>query len=744
MHNVYTIFKQDVRNISTNWVASTLIVGLIFLPSLYAWLNIYASSDPYARTDKLPVAIVNEDKAVDLQGKHINTGAQIVSTLKDNPSMEWHFVSRQEAMKGVEYGDYFAVLVLPSNLSEKLATVVSGEPEKAEIEYYVNEKLNSIAPKITEKGATVIVEKVSSQFISTVNGVIFDLLNTLGLELEKKLPDIRKFENYVFDAEKSLPEIYDLLKRGLKDATDAQAVIQQAEGKLPQAKQITEEGLAQINHTVGYLTTAEEKLDEISPKMKADLQKVSEISNEANNFLKQLQGMQLDFTELDRAKKALDSQMTESINKVDGIKQDLVQLQSFVQQLPGDQSEVNPSTNTDKEQRNNFVPTLALPSLNLDAAITKTDHLKNLLQEAQTNARTVNDVVQGKAVELQQAIDDLQNIAANTSVEIDQFMKEYVTTIEPTVKKEIVNAKGTIGKAKNLLVEIQSTLPKVGEILGTSNHDLTEAKKTIEKAIVEYPYVSEKVNQLAAKIRNIQGEADINEIIQLLENDPNAEKSFFEEPIQLKEHSLFPIENYGTGMTPFYTVLSLWVGCLLLISLLSTDVHAEEYSSRQVYFGRLLTFGVIGLLQSIIVIGGDLLILDVHIREPVWFIIFGLLISVVFMSIVYTLVSVFGNVGKAMAIVMLVLQIAGSGGTYPVMLLPDFFGAISPFLPFTYAIDIMRESTGGIVWERVAKDLAFLIFFASIFIAFGALLKERLNKITHQLLKKSKELDIFH
>ncbi|MEK4426078.1 YhgE/Pip domain-containing protein [Solibacillus sp. FSL K6-1523] len=747
MHKVFTIFKRDVRNISTNWVAAILIGGLILLPSLYAWLNIYASSDPYSKTDKIPVAIVNEDKAVDLQGKHIDTGAQIVSTLKENPSMEWHFVSRQEAMEGVEYGDYFAVMVLPSNLSEQLATVVSGEPEKAEIEYYVNEKLNSIAPKITEKGATVIVDKVNSQFVSTVNGVIFDLLNTLGLELEKNLPDIKKFENYVFDAEKSLPEINDLLKRGLKDATDAQAILQLAEGKLPQAKQITEEGLGQINNTVGYLTTAEEKLNELSPKIKADLKKVSEISNEANDFLKQLQGMQIDFTELDKAKKALDYQMTESINKVDGIKQDLIQLQGLVQQLPknGDISDENLSNDAAKDHGNKIGPT---PSLKLDGklddAITKTDNLKNLLQEAQTNARAVNDIVNGESGKFHQAIDDIQNIAANTSVEIDQFMKEYVDTIEPTVKKEIANAKGTIGEAKKLLVEIQTTLPKVGTILATSNHDLTKAKTTIEKAIAEYPYVSEKVNHLAAKIRNSQGEMDINEIIQLLQNDPNAEKSFFEEPIQLKENSLFPIANYGTGMTPFYTVLSLWVGCLLLISLLSTNLHNEEYSARQVYFGRLLTFSVIGLLQTLIVVCGDLLLLNVHIREPFWFIIFGLLISVVFMSIVYTLVSVFGDVGKAMAIVMLVLQIAGSGGTYPVMLLPDFFGTISPFLPFTYAIDIMRESTGGIVWERAAKDLIFLAFYAIIFIAFGALLKERINKQTHQLLKKSKEVDIFH
>ncbi|WOV85775.1 YhgE/Pip domain-containing protein [Sporosarcina jeotgali] len=746
MRNIFSIFKRDVRNISTNWVAAVLIGGLIFLPSLYAWLNIYASSDPYGRTDKLPVAVVNEDKGADVQDKHIDTGAEIVSTLKKNPSMEWHFVSKKEAMDGVEYGDYYAVMVLPENLSEQLASVVSGNPKKAEIDYFVNEKLNSIAPKITEKGATVIVEKVSSQFVSTVNGVIFDLLNSLGLELQADLPDVQRFENYIFEAEKSLPEIYNLLNRGLGDATDAQSIIQEAQGKLPEAKQVTDNGLGQINRTVGYLNEAEQKLDEMSPKIKADLKKVTDISNQANDFLKQLQGIQLDFTELDNAKKTLDDRMTASIERVDGVKQDLIRLQELVQQLP--KPNEKPSLGTDEEPDSELQPTPSLPSSNLSGklneAITKTDNLKKLLQEAQTNARSVNTVVTGKAEELDQAVDDLQKIAGNTSVELDAFMKEYVNTIEPTVKKEISTAKGTLGQAKGLLTEIQSTLPKVQTILGNSDKDLAEGKETIQKAVAEYPYVSEKVNQLADKIRSIQGETNINEIIQLLQNDPNAEKSFFEEPIQLKENRLYSIENYGTGMTPFYTVLSLWVGCLLLISLLSTDVHGEEFTTRQVYFGRLLTFGLIGLLQMLIVVSGDLLLLDVHIREPIWFVVFGVIISVVFMSIVYTLVSVFGDVGKAMAIVMLVLQIAGSGGTYPVVLLPDFFGIINPFLPFTYAIDVMREAVGGIVWERVAKDLSFLACCSIAFILFGAFLKERINKGTNKLLKKSKEAGIFH
>src|SRR5699024_5123694 len=148
--------------------------------------------------------------------------------------------------------------------------------------------------------------------------------------------------------------------------------------------------------------------------------------------------------------------------------------------------------------------------------------------------------------------------------------------------------------------------------------------------------------------------------------------------------------------------------------------------------------------QTIIVTSGDILLIGVKMANPIWFIVFGVFCSFIFMLIIYTLVSIFGDVGKAMAIVMLVLQIAGSGGTYPVVLLPKFFQTISPFLPFTYAVDIMREPVGGIVWSNVIHDLIVLSIFGLIAIIFGSLLKEPINKQTNKLMKKSQESGVFH
>src|SRR5699024_10270286 len=142
------IFLTDMKNIGINWVAAILIGGLILLPSLYAWFNIAASWDPYGQTDQIPVGVVNEDTGATVRGKEIDVGEDLVETLKDSDAMDWQFVDRKTAMDNVEYGDYFAAIIIPEDFSENLSTVIDTDPKKASVEYYVNEKINAIAPKI--------------------------------------------------------------------------------------------------------------------------------------------------------------------------------------------------------------------------------------------------------------------------------------------------------------------------------------------------------------------------------------------------------------------------------------------------------------------------------------------------------------------------------------------------------------------------------------------------------------------
>ena len=730
MKNAWKIFTSDVKSVSKNWMAAILIGGLIFLPSLYAWLNIIASWDPYSHTNRLPIAIVNEDAGASVRGDQIDAGKQLVETLKSNRDMGWIFTSREQAMSKVEYGDYFAVIIIPKDFSEKLASVITDVPKKAEMDYFVNEKINSIAPRITEKGASSIVEQMSGEFVSTVNGVIFDIFNKTGIEIENDLPDIKRFEKYVFDLEKNLPEINKLLNESLSDTKSAQKILQKAQNLMPDVQRLTADGLSQLNSTLDFLTKAEKRLNEMAPKINEDLKTVQKITAESNEFLKNIQSFELDLTELDSVKKQLGQLMNQAIDTLGEIEADLTLLKDLNESQTSTPVETAKSLEDQKQ---------------LDDAFQKIAILKSTLLEIQNNVEKVNSLADMKQRQFEQTIDDLQKITDSASIRLDTFIQEYKQTIEPGVLAEIGNAKNTILEAKGILNGIHSTIPEAIRIISNTNTHVNDGKKTIENVLGEFPYVNDKVTQLAERIRKVEGEIEINDIIQLLRNDPQAERSFFEEPIVLNENKLFPIKNYGTGMTPFYTVLAIWVGYLLLISLLAVDITREEdYKPRDIYLGRFLTFWAIGFLQTLIVTVGDMILIGVKVHEPFWFILFGLFISFIFVSIVYTLVSVFGNVGKALAIVFLVLQIAGSGGTYPVALLPDFFQFINPALPFTYAVDLMREAVGGIVWRRVGIDLLFLSTVSLAFLLFGIFLKEKINKRTNQLLVKSQETDLFH
>ncbi|HLS60532.1 MAG TPA: YhgE/Pip domain-containing protein [Virgibacillus sp.] len=762
MRKTWDIYKNDMKNIGTNWVALILIGGLIILPSLYAWLNIEASWDPYSQTDQIPIGIVNEDTGASVRDENIHVGDEIVNHLKDNDSMDWQITDYDDAMEKIEYGDFFAVIVIPEDFSSNLSTVIKAEPEKAQVEYYVNEKINAISPKITDKGASVLVEEVSSSFISNVNGIIFEVFNDIGLEIEQELPDIKQFEEYIFTLEDELPEINELLNDTIDDAADADDIITKAQDLIPEAEDMTEEGLETIDETTEFLNEAEDRLTEMAPKIEEDLVRVQQIASDVNAFIETIQDVDIDFSRGEEIQTEMNENIGKGIEKIESIETVLVQLREQIEdpdenlaeriaenlsEQLGEEVDEELTEQLNKELTEQLNQELAndINTETIDEALDKLGNLKEDLGNVQDRADEITEFVAEKEGDVDDMLTDLASLTEDTSTKIDGFVQEYKETIEPKVFEEVDNAKSTLASAREILVEIQDTIPEVEDILSRTSENIGKGETSLEAVRDEFPFVNTKVNEVADRIRDIQDEADINEIIELLKNDPEKERSFFEEPVKLQENKIFPVENYGTGMTPFYSVLAIWVGCILLISLLAVDVsNSEQYTDRQIYFGRYFTFITIGILQSLIITIGDLTIIGVDVSAPFLFVLFGLFISIVFMSIVYTVVSVFGDVGKAIAIVLLVLQISGSGGTYPVVLLPEFFQMINPFLPFTYAVDLMREAVGGIVWELVIKDLIFLTVSGAIFVLFGAIFKKRVNKHTNKLLKKSKESGLFH
>ncbi|MEH7353795.1 YhgE/Pip domain-containing protein [Neobacillus drentensis] len=762
MKNIWRIYSTDIKKITTNWVVSIIVLGLIILPSLYAWLNIKASWDPYKNTERISIAIVNQDSGGMIQGQKINAGEDLVKTLKKNHSFGWHFVDYDKAMEKVKYGDYFAAIVIPKDFSQKLSTVVSKEPTKAHVKYYVNEKINAIAPKMTEKGASVLVEQISSKFTSSVNGVIFDLFNKLGIEMEKNLPDLERFQNYVFTLEEKLPDIKNTLDGTERDVVEAKSIIVTSQGIIPNAKDAITNGLKTIDDTTAFVNEAGNKFNDISPKVKSQLSTIQQEAHKLNSFVNGIQKPILDPTQINDFTTNLNAKINQTITLIDSIQKALqtakeqvntngLNQQQFEQTMKNLQSLLttnNGDQNTEELKKeldnlNQLLSKQLTPQGQIEAidkAIKQLDVVKQTLQEIQKDATNFNHLVENMPT-LQETKDFSNEVAR----QVDGFVNDYNNQVEPFVLKQMSAASTTLTQARGVLVSIQTTIPKVESLLIDVNKRLDDGKKILDYSLAQYPYVHEKVGQLADKIRKLEKEANIHDIINTLKNDPQAEKGFFAEPVVLDANKIFPIANYGTGMTPFYTVLAIWVGGLLLISLLSTDAHFDgNYTGRQLYFGRLLTFLTIGMLQSLVVTIGDILLLGVDVHSPFYFVLFGCISSFVFILIVYSLVAVFGDVGKALSIVLLVLQISSSGGTYPVVLLPEFFQKVNPFLPFTYAVDMMREALGGIVWKRVAIDLSYLTMFGAIAFVFGSYLKGPTSKLIRKFKEKSMESGLFH
>jgi len=760
--DVFKIYKSDILNIVSNWVVAVIVGGLIFLPSLYAWLNIYASMDPYAHTANMKIAVVNEDSGTTIKGENLNIGKELMDNLKENNSFSWHFIPREEALDSLKNGDYFAVLIVPNDFSQKLSSIVTELPTKAHIDYYVNEKINPIAPKITSKGAGVITQQVSSEFISTVNGTLFSMFNKIGIEIEHDIPDFEKFEQYVYTIEQHLPDIESFLAQTAKGGQDAEKLIDTTLNEIPEIEKLTNNGLTTIQSGLKLMNEADTLFNQLSPIVKEDLASAQKIAQQFTQLLEKLQNAASNTTTLAQAKDALLKQLTSLQAKVNSSIETLEALQQLTQadattrqQLANSLQNVITSLQENGSNDDNnkaiiqkLVAIQEKLQANASVADSATNALSTLQQLNALLADSTSKIQQLPTIDEQTILNDIaevQKIAQDAATNLQQFLSYYTDTLEPQIHSTLSAAKDTLTNASTMLTKVQSTIPQAQQRLANAKNTLITANKAISTLQSDFPTLSKKIIDLATKLRTFENEADLSEIVQLLKNDVEAERNFFEEPVKLEEHRMFPIANYGTAMTPFYTVLSIWVGCLLLISLLAVNIHdSQHYSIRAIYFGRLLTFATISLIQTLIITIGDVLLLDVSIRAPFYFILFGLIISFVFITVVYTLVSVFGNVGKALAIVMLVLQIAGSGGTYPVELLPKFFQVINPFLPFTYAIGMMREAVGGIIWSKIWLDLTFLISFWLIFILFGFFFKKLLGEKMELLMNKTRGLDIFH
>lgn len=715
MQTIYQIYKRDLSKIKANKVLWILMLGLILVPALYSWISIDANWDPYGNTKNLKVAIVNNDEGTEFKNTKINIGNEVISKLKDNENIGWTFVSQKEAEAGVKYGKYYASIMIPEDFTEDLLSIVTqSAPTKATLVYSVNEKINAIAPKITKSGLTSLQNEIISSFTQEAANTILTYMNAYGYQLEQVKSDLDQFFNTTGNSQSILPLVGQEIQSAYELANDTHAYVENLQKSMPLLSNA-------LDHYTNIATATNYSMAVVNQSMK--------------NLPDQI-----------------NANLTSSKNRLDAVSATLNKLQNSVQS--GSQTNIQSLQSVSDKLNlirvslvNNITILEALNKiLNSTALSNFIDNQQYISNQISSEISTINNLTaalkSGQVVSanaIQDSLQNLKDVSNRITIESDNFKQNIV----PLISAVMNNALGASDNTLLLLKNAKSNLPLINNLLKDAEISTHLGATQLKNVYDGYLNIQNRLDDGLRNIKALNEDAQFNRIINLILTNPKAISDFLSNPIELKQNRIYPIPNYGSAMTPFYTTLAIWVSAITALSLLSVNVEPFENclgcTIRRQFMGRYLTFATLSVLQAFVVATGNLVLLGAYAKNPVIFLLFSLYVGLVFHMIVYTLVSVLGNVGKAASLIIMVLQVSASGGTFPIQLTPRLFQNISPLLPFTYAIGGMREAQGGIIWSILWKNIGILSIYFFLFIMIGFFFKEKINRLSERFISKAKE-----
>ncbi|KAA9135153.1 YhgE/Pip domain-containing protein [Microbacterium caowuchunii] len=599
MRNVWRVFTRDLKRLGRVPLAWVIIGGALITPSLYAWFNISAFWDPFDNTKNLSIAVVNLDQgaSTSLTGE-VNVGDQLVAQLKDNDDLGWHFVSKDEAMRAVESGSSYAAFVVPETFTADLLSLTSGDFTQPKLQYYVNEKLNGVAPEITDTGATTIQTQMTDAFTEQVASAVATAIKSGSTVAEQD----------VLDAEAKI----------IADLQDAAQIIAQTRGHLGELQtgiQSTREGL---------------------------------------------QANVLTLANIDGALGGIHGTLDEARTLADKAQSDLLRL----------------------------------------AGQATTGHVIGSAEVAQGAASAIAAI--GR-----------------------------VTAATDSLSAAVDAQRTLLGQASGLLTGLDAQLAQTSAALASLDADLAAVEGDMGVAVTD--------------LRAVGGAAAWQELQTLTSLNPEQIAQFMSTPVVVNQHTIFPTNTYGSQMAALFINLSLWIGAFVLVVILKLEVDREEIpdlTERQSYLGRWTLFAGIAIMQAITLSTGNLIIGVQHVN-PFVFVITPILIGLSYLSIIYALSVTFGYIGKGLVVILVIMQIPGASGIYPIELMPEFFQKLYPFFPFTYGIDAMREVISGFAGLAYWRYMGTLALFVVGAFFLGLVLRRSVSNLTRLFTQQVGATELF-
>lgn len=732
MRNIIAIFKRDLSRIRGSVVALIVAVGLVIVPTLYAWFNIAGSWDPYGNTGNLKVAVANSDDGYmsDLIPVRVNIGDTVVSALRENDQLDWRFVSESDAVEGVRSGEYYAAVVIPENFSSRMMTVFSSDAEHAEIVYYENQKANAIAPRVTDKAASTVRQQIDETFAKTISDVglattssllefmdgdqIAAYAGNLSGTLAGAITTLR-------DASGSVDEFAGLLQSstGLLDSTsdllasagtaskDAEALVGDAKTGLSGMHDALDAAVAAINQSLkdsaGDYDAAAKAIDEAFGAADAHVS---------------LTVTQLRDASADVAKRASD--MRDVQDNILAVERDVE------------------GSNLPEKLKAELVQKIDIVANTVGNVANQQELLAKHLSDAAASLETGAADARAKAQAVKDGIAEAKGSIGGVKDSYNATLKQQISDLSDAVAD-------VARRGSDMADDLGATVTDLSHAASALSDDLAGAHEVLAGASADLVSAADDLQRLKEGLDTAVTSGDLDRVRELIGSDPAALADALAAPVALDRQAVYHIKNYGSAMAPFYTTLSIWVAGIVLAAMLKANVDEADVKAlgnqrpHELYLGRYAFFALLAFAQATLVCAGDLLFFGIQCEHPFQFMLVGWLAGFVFSNMIYTLTVSFGDIGKAIAVVLLVMQVAGSGGTFPIEMTADFFQAVYPFLPFTHAINAMHAAMAGAYGMEFWIELGTLSLYLIPSLALGLVFRRPVIRANRWIIEKLEE-----
>ena len=697
MSNVWHLFRGDMRRLFSNAMNIIITVGLVVMPSIFAWYNIIACWNVFDNTGNLTVAVANVDDGYesDLVPLRVNIGEQVVSALRANDEIDWTFTTEEDAVDGAKSGRYYAAVVIPHDFSRVMLTFYSEDVHHAKIVYYANEKKSAIAPKITDRGADTVSYQVNEVFAETLSEVALSIAESLSRYADEadasgRIADLSAHVRTMGDQVDRMASVLTLYS---SLAGSAQSLVGES-AQLVQAAQREADGLGSTASqgaasAASLVDALRQAADGLSQALADGGQGFAAVSASVDAlFDAAATGSQDSVAALRGQADALEGQ-------VSACRDIVAHLEALREQVPPE-----------------YAQALESAIARMNATIGLLENMRDTMGSAADKLEAGSADVQAERAEIKRLADEAQQSAATMRDEFDANLK-------PGLQKLADEASSLVASVGSGLEGLRAAGSGLSDSAGSAAAVLGGAAEKIDATVGELHSASATLRDLADGIDQalVAGDADL--LREVLGSDTQVLSKALAAPVGIDRVAVFPVDNFGSAMAPLYTTLALFIGSLLILVVVKPTVPGRvraqlvDPQPRQLFFGRFGVMAFLSLAQTTVMGLGNLLFLQVQVTHPLLFMLCFWLAGFVFTFLIYALVAAFANLGKAVAVLLLIIQVTGCGGSFPLQLLPPFIQGLSPWLPATHVVNAMRAAMfgtyGGDFWWEMGLLALFLI-----------------------------------